>query len=262
VCKTNRARNENDSKCYWDMMASEVPVIEGASTVRPEWKYVYATYTSFTPAGFKTGTDRDPPRFPAQFPARAICQWTVTGMNEQNWPEGLKAPTPHSVGLFHSPSVWGAPDGADRWWAGPGSSHDDASRMVRFYCNRMASGGFEGLVVKGMKNDHSPGPLLTYLALEEFSWHPEESLEDWQKNRLSKLLGGADRAAAYLRIARDNSRDAAARRKLVDEAQTAATAADLPGRARPYWQDLAEEMRYRVRLLETLEAKASRPAPK
>jgi hypothetical protein len=255
VCKAKRAEESNDTGCYWDMMASETPVIEGAAAVKPKWKYVYAAYTSFTPEALKAGTSRVPPRFPAQFPPYAICQWTVTGMDEKSWPEGLKAPTRHSVGLFHSPSVWGAPDGSDRWWAGPGSSHDDASRLVRLYCNRMASSGFEGLVVKGMKNHHSPGPLLTYLALEEFSWHPQLSMDRWERDRLGRLVGGPERSALYLRIARDSSRDLAVRRKLVDDAQSVVNDPKLSPRALPYWQDLAEEMRYRVRLIEVLTAR-------
>ncbi len=261
VCKAKRTEEGNDTGCYWDMMASEAPVIEGAAAVQPKWKYIYASYTSFTPEGMKAGTAHASPRFPKQFQPYAICQWTVTGMDEKSWPEGLKAPAPHSVGLFHSPSVWGAPDGPDRWWAGPGSSHDDASRLVRLYCERMASSGFEGLVLQGMKNHHSPGPLLSYLALGEFSWHPRLSIDQWEKDRLSRLFGGPERAALYLRIVRDSSRDVAARGKLVDDAQSVVNDAKLSPRALPYWQDLAEEMRYRVRLLETLTArdKARKP---
>ncbi len=251
-CKANRARAENDTGCYWDLMASEVPVIEGASAVRPDWKFAYAAYTSFTPAGLRRGTERSPPHFPGQFPAAAICQWTVTGMDDKDWPPGLKAPAAHSVGLFHSPSVWGKPDGAGRWWAGPGSSHDDASCLVRLYCNRMAGAGFEGLVVKGMKNNHSPGPLLTYLALEEFSWHPERTPAQWERERLGRLFGGADRAALYLHLARDGARGAAARQRLVREAEQVAADQTLSPRARPYWQDLVEELRYRGRLEATL----------
>ncbi len=251
-CKASRAREENDSGCYWDMMASEVPVIEGAATVRSDWKFVYATYTSFTAAGMKHGTERTPPRFLKQFPASAICQWTVTGLEEKDWPADLKPPAPHSIGLFHSPSVWGKPNGKDRWWAGPGSSHDDASRLVRLYCTRMAGAGFEGLVVKGMKNHHSPGPLLSYLALEEFSWHSERSQAAWERERLGKLFGGADLAARYLRLARDSTRGAAARKVLIEQAERVAADPALSPRARPYWQDLAAELRYRARLEATL----------
>jgi hypothetical protein len=117
-------------------------------------------------------------------------------------------------------------------------------------------------VVKGMKNDHSPGPLLTYLALAEFSWHPEQTIDAWEKDRLSRLFGGPQRTADYLRITRDSSRDPAARQRLVDEAQSVANSADLSPRARPYWQDLAEEMRYRIRLLETLAANEKKKAGK
>jgi hypothetical protein len=253
-CAAQRKKEENDSAFFWDMMASEVPIIEGAAESKPKWKYVYATYTGFHADGLKHGTNRNPPRFPEQFPPYAICQWTVTGLNESNWPADLKAPAPHSVGLFHSPSVWGAPDGKDRWWAGPGSSHDDASRMVQFYCQRMAATGFEGLIVKGMKNHHSPGPLLSYLALSEFSWHPERTREEWERGRLGRLFGGPDRAAQYLRIVRDSSRDLAVRRELIAEALGVANDQQLSPRARPYWQDLARELEYRVRLLETLKA--------
>ena len=205
-CRATRARESNDTGCYWDMMASSVPVIEGAAVTQPQWKYVYATYTSFLPGGWKTGTSRTPPRFPTQFPPSAICMWTVSGLNQDTWPEGATAPAPHNVALCHSPSIWGTPDGADRWWAGPGSSHDDVSRRARAYCNRIASGNFEGLILKGMKNHHSPGPMLSYIALGEFSFHPERTMEQWETERLSRLFGGVERAANYLRLARDSSR--------------------------------------------------------
>lgn len=162
------------------------------------------------------------------------------------------APTQRSVGLFHSPSVWGTPDGEDRWWAGPGSSHDDASRLVRFYCNRMAETGFEGLIVKGMKNHHSPGPMLTYLALGEFSWHPDRTIEEWETERLGRLFGGRENAATYLRLARDSSRDPAARREMIVEAVGIANSPELSPRARPYWQDLVTELEYRARLNDLL----------
>ena len=254
-CKAIREREENDTGCYWDMTQSSIPFVEEGLAVHPKWKCVYATYTSFLPEGMKTGTSRVPPRFPGQLPSSAICQWTVTGMNESNWPEGVQAPTSHSVGLFHSPSIWGSPDGADRWWAGPGSSHDDASRLVRFYCSRMVSSGFEGLVVKGMKNKHSPGPLLTYLALGEFSWHHEMTMEQWETTRLPRLFGGAERAATYLRLARDSSRVMAERHRMVAEARGVASDPTLSPRALPYWQDLTAELLYRIRLLETITAK-------
>jgi len=252
-CKKKRTANQNDSGCFYDMAASTIPFVEESTAIHPDWKLVYATYTSFLPKGLKTGTERSPPRFAKQIPKSAVCQWTVTGLNESNWPENATAPTDHSIGLFHSPSIWGAPDGKDRWWAGPGSSHDDASRLVRFYCSRMASSGFEGLVVKGMKNSHSPGPLLTYLALGEFSFHPERTMAEWESERLSRLFGGAKRAARYLEIARSNVVDAAERKKLTNEAQATADDPALSPRARPYWRDLADEMRYRVRLREAIE---------
>ena len=252
VCAAARALPENDTRFYWDMMASSVPFIEGSSASQPDWNYVYATYTGFGPEALAKGTDHVPPRFPEQFPTDAICQWTVTGLNESNWPEDLKAPTQRSVGLFHSPSVWGTPDGEDRWWAGPGSSHDDASRLVRFYCNRMAETGFEGLIVKGMKNHHSPGPMLTYLALGEFSWHPDRTIEEWETERLGRLFGGRENAATYLRLARDSSRDPEARREMIVEAVGIANSPELSPRARPYWQDLVTELEYRARLNDLL----------
>lgn len=42
---------------------------------------------------------------------------------------------------------------------------------------------------------------------------------------------------------------------MVAEAQAVAGDPTLSPRALPYWQDLAEELRYRVRLLETITAK-------
>jgi hypothetical protein len=253
-CTAARALEENDTGCYWDMMASCLPYVEEGQAIHPDWKIVYATYTSFSPEGLKQGTDHQRPRFPKQFPPSAICQWTVTGMNESNWPEGLKAPAAHSVGLLHSPSIWGAPDGEDRWWAVPGSAHDDASRLVRFFCQRMASSGFEGLIVKGVVSRHSPGPLLTYLALGEFSFHPQRTMVEWETKRLSRLFGGQEQAATYLRLARDTSRDLAERQRMVAEAGAVAGDPTLCPRALPYWQDLEEELRYRIRLLETIEA--------
>ena len=71
---------------------------------------------------------------------------------------------------------------------------------------------------------------------------------------MSRLFGGAKRAARYLEIARSNVVDAAERKKLTNEAQATADDPALSPRARPYWRDLADEMRYRVRLREAIEA--------
>lgn len=253
-CKSARAKPGNDTGCYWDMMASSQPFIQTCTGIHPDWKIVYAVYTSFLPDGLRTGTAHAQPRFPEQLPAEAICQWTVTGLDENSWPDGAGAATAQSVGLFHSPSVWGQPAQADRWWAGPGSSHDDASHPVRFYCQRMASSGLEGLVVKGMKSKHSPGPLLTYLALGEFSFHPERTIKEWETTRLNRLFGGSELATHYLRIARATTTDTQELQQLIGEAQQVAGDAQLSPRARPYWKDLEQEMRYRLRLRQALDA--------
>ena len=48
--------------------------------------------------------------------------------------------------------------------------------------------------------------MLSYIALGEFSFHPERTMEQWETERLSRLFGGVERAANYLRLARDSSR--------------------------------------------------------
>lgn len=115
-----------------------------------------------------------------------------------------------------------------------------------------------GLVVKGVKSAHSPGPLLTYLALGEFSFHPERTMAQWEETRLSRLLGGRELAAQYLRFARSTTTDTSELQRLINETQQVASGAQLSPRARPYWQYLTKEMQYRLRLRQTLDAKQAK----
>ena len=87
-CQHARERVENDPNYYWDMMVTQIPIIEVGCEISAQAWFTYATYTGFSPGQLWQSTPKEHvrtcvPRFVQQYPESAVCQWTYTEYGEQ-----------------------------------------------------------------------------------------------------------------------------------------------------------------------------------
>jgi hypothetical protein len=267
-CQRARANPDNDPNYYFDMMHTQLPIIEEAWKMVPGAWMTYATYTGFNAGEMWKRTDKAQvrsrvPRFVSQYPERAVCQWTYTFMVDgwgrqpeaavrAKWPAGLRPPTRHSIGLLHQGSQW---HDSDEWWTksprgeATGQRYVDVSELIRYTCSRCHQEGLEGIEIQGEVSDESPANELNYLAFEEFTWHPRRSYEDFVRDRLSRIYGGREEARRYLACVRSESREFAALRKDMDTANEMSQNRQFNYRQRSRWANLRAELARRIALL-------------
>ena len=143
-------------------------------------------------------------------PARAVCQWTLTGMMLQAplplttyletgspdavfdnpaWPRDLAPPTVRSVGLLHQGSQW-YPEGRYRQFVS----------TIKEACLRAYRAGMEGISIHGeVSSLHTPA-ALNYLAFSHFVHWPEDSLVDLGRKTIGQVLGSQDDGESFVRI--------------------------------------------------------------
>src|SRR5262249_33682356 len=78
-CRRTRSLAGNDANYYWDMMVTQLPIIERGSKIGPQAWFVFATYTGFTQDELWKDTTPEKihakiPKFCQQYPPAAICQ--------------------------------------------------------------------------------------------------------------------------------------------------------------------------------------------
>jgi len=264
-CRAERAKPENDPNCFWDMIASQKPILEVARRRRPDGWMTFATYVGFTEATARgvSKTTVYPPKFVNQTPDNAICQWTFTSMTTPvTWPEGARPPAAgfqDQIGLLHHGSLWGSPGDPARWWAAPGAWADEYSTLLPFVCGRIAQAQLGGLVITGQNGNQLPAHELNYLSLEYFGWHPERTYEQFQRDRLVPCYGGAERAALFLKLLRNTAKTPADIEAARLQAQQAGQEKDLDMRQRARWANLTAELARRKKLAELLEKKPHTP---
>ncbi len=255
-CKAQRAKPENDPNFYWDMMVSQVPVVNAAHKINPDLWMTYSPYD-----GYRKEMMSAPPRFLKQFPPDAITQWTYTGMvaTENGWPDDLKPPpgAKHSIGLLHQGSFW---DGPKQWWGSPGQTYALVPEIIQKACARAIKDESEGLEIVGQIGIASPQNELNYLAFEEFTWHPQQTMEGWIANRLPPLYGGVEKARRFIAIVSDATTDSDAIAQGQKEAEATASALTDPRQARR-WSNLAMELSRRLDLAKLRRTKPFGPGP-
>lgn len=267
-CRRMRKKPENDPNFYWDMMVTQLPIIEASRKLLPGAWMTYATYTGFNRDEIWKRTGKslirsEVPRFVSQFPEDAICQWTLTHMVEgwgrepeaevrKKWPAGLGPPTKHSIGLLHQGSVWHR---ATEWWTKPPKRNDtgqryvDISELIRYTCLRCAEEGIEGLEILGEASDDSPAAELNYLAFEEFTWRPRTTMDSFVQNRLARIYGSAAAAGRYLRIVRSSEPTLPALLKDFHAADETSNNRQFNARQRRRWVNLRAELARRISFL-------------
>ena len=266
-CLRSRAKAENDPNFYYDMLVTQLPIIEAARQHNPAAWMTYATYTGFNPAEIWKNTDKSlvrsaVPRFVSQYPEYAICQWTFTHMVEgwgrepeagvrKKWPAGLRPPVKHSIGLLHQGSQWFK---SKEWWTrsprgnGTGERYVDISELIRHTCLRCAEEGLEGLEILGEVSDSSPANEINYLAFEEFTWRPKTAMDDFVRNRLAPIYGGAGNAALYLKMVRSTEQSQASLLKDMRTADEISNNRQFNVRQKRRWANLRAELARRLSL--------------
>ncbi|MBM4071702.1 MAG: hypothetical protein FJ271_22670 [Planctomycetes bacterium] len=253
-CRAERAKPENDPNCFWDMMATQKPILEVAKKMRPDGWMTFASYVGFTEPTARgvSKTSVYPPKFVQQMPDNAICQWTFSSMTTpETWPEDARPPRSSfrgQFGLLHHGSLWGLPMDPARWWAAPGAAADDFSTLYPFVCGRIAKSGLGGLAITSQTGVQSPAHELNYTALEYFGWHPERTYAQFQKDRLQLCYGGAERAELFLKLLRNTTKNPDDIAKDRDQAVRIGRARNLDVRQRARWRNLADELARRQQL--------------
>jgi hypothetical protein len=267
-CKSNRANPKNDPNFYFDMMATQLPIIETARKLNPDTWMTYATYTGFSPQELWQNTDPSQirskvPKFVSSYPEEAICQWTYTGMVEgwghlpeaevrKKWPTGLRPPTRHSIGLLHQGSQW---HNSEIWWTrsprqnNTGERYVDISDLIRYTCSRCADEGLEGLEILGEVSDDSPANELNYLALEEFGWHPRHTWDEFYRDGLARIYGNEEEARRFVKMVRSEERSLPALLRDVNTAEEISQNRQFDSRQRRRWGNLRAEIARRISLL-------------
>ncbi|GDY10646.1 MAG: hypothetical protein DWI21_08900 [Planctomycetota bacterium] len=254
-CKMQRSLPENDQNYHWDMMATQVPVIERGLKISPDLWFSYACYDAYSAALLS-----NPPKFLAQYPKSAITQWTYTKMIADpilnpagSWPLSLRPPTGtnHSVGLLHQGSHW---DVKRQWWGESdksavafGGTYSLVSDLIQQTCHRAIADQSEGLQIIGQIGAASPQNELNYLALEAFSWNPQLDYQTWIDRELAPLYGGPKLSRRYYELVSNITKLPQEIASDIQEAQQTHTQMSDPRQARR-WANLISELRRRQTL--------------
>lgn len=254
-CKIQRSLPENDPNYHWDMMATQVPVIERGLKINPELWYSYACYD-----GYDAALASHPPKFLAQYPKAAITQWTYTKMIADpilnpagSWPFSLRPPagTNRSIGLLHQGSHW---DVKRQWWGESdksavafGGTYSLICDLIQKTCHRAIADQSEGLQIIGQIGAASPQNELNYLALEAFSWNPQLDYQMWIDQELAPLYGGPKMSRRYFELVSNVTKQPAEIANDLREAQQHHAKITDSRQARR-WANLISELRRRQAL--------------
>lgn len=260
LCKAEKAKPGNDPNCFWDMKTTQSPIFEISRELRPDAWMIFATYSGFTEEALSRNLEEAalPPKFLDQYPPNAVCQWTLTKMiTPETWPEGVGPPTGairEHIGYIHQGGLRsccpGHPVDKERWWAGPSAIGDEISEVIQFLCGRIEATGMAGLVMYGEIGAVVPAAELRYIAMEYFTWHPERTMDDFVRDRLSVCYGSEERARLFLKLLRNVTKDPVHIDR--DRLKAGSLAADqtLDVRQKRRWRNLADELSRRQKLLE------------
>ncbi|MBS0262814.1 MAG: hypothetical protein JSS02_12745 [Planctomycetes bacterium] len=256
-CQQQRARPENDRNYHWDMMVTQVPVIEVGLKINPDLWYTYACYD-----GYHADMASCPPRFLAQYPEPAITQWTYTKMIADpllnpagSWPLSLHPPpgTKHSVGFLHQGSHW---DVKRQWWGESaqsavafGGTYSLICDLIQQTCRRAHADQSEGLQIVGQIGIASPQNELNYLAFEAFTWNPQLEFATWVDQELAPLYGGPRLSRRYFELVSHTTQDPHDLAKQVTEAQQIHARITDSRQARR-WANLVAELKRRQALIQ------------
>jgi hypothetical protein len=235
LCR-DRRQHPVSAMSWEDMAMLYAPAAEAVWSVRPEATVVLETYSHTEPVldgtvpTFGGGLPPWAAECLEQFPRGAYVQWVgdyVTApYNSVPWT--TRAPEGFAGNIMRSHHA--------TWWRGRGE--EVAVDWLAELARKSLAQGFNGLSIFGEKGASRTGSELNYLALADYGspGNPEADLDSFLKRVAGPLLGGAERAAEFLRLARliDTPEE-------LDGAAVAARreAAQLSGRVADRWTWLA-----------------------
>jgi hypothetical protein len=226
-CQELRRKMAGDDPDFFkEMVISLGPVIEEILAIRADAWLTFGTYTGFKPAPLPRDMGQPNPNVVLnlanmgssapivvrELPAEIMTLWSLTAMLNQeptalldfleegrpssmlaapDWPEGLRPPGQHNLGLLHQGSQW----------YNRGNKHTRYSieiASIKEACLRGAEAGLEGIVITGEASPRYTPCELNYLALAHFSFHPADSLQAFAERSLAPLVGGPELALNYV----------------------------------------------------------------
>jgi hypothetical protein len=125
----------------------------------------------------------------------------------------------------------------------------DISGLIRYTSERCAQEGLEGLEVEGQVSDNSAANELNSLAFEEFTGHSDVSMDDFVRNRLSRIYGSYEDARRFIRMVRSVERSLPALLKDLHEADEISNNRQFNRWQRRRWANLRSELARRISLL-------------
>ncbi|MBM4027362.1 MAG: hypothetical protein FJ280_18440 [Planctomycetes bacterium] len=203
-CRLCRERRQHPvSALSWDDMALFYgPAAEAVGSVRPDATVVLETYshpepvTDGTVPGFGGGSPPSVAQCLAQFPRRAYVQWVADHFcaPRRSAPWTARAPAGFAGNIMRAHLA--------TWWMGRGD--EVAVDWLAQLAQQSLAHGFNGLSIFGEKSPFRTGCELNYLALADYgsAANPGADLESFLTRVAAPLLGGPERAAEFLRLAR------------------------------------------------------------
>ena len=204
-CPLCRERRRHPVSAFsWEDMALLYPAAaEAVWSVRPDATVVLETYSHAEPdAGpavpsFGGGSPPWAAECLAGFPARAHVQWAMD-----------KIAPPRSSAPWTTPAPSGFAGNIARthvstWWRGRGD--ELAVDWLAALAQQSLAQGFDGISMFGDKSPFRTGCELNYLAFADYgsAANPEADLGAFLDRVAGPLLGGAELAAEFLRLARE-----------------------------------------------------------
>jgi len=218
-CREHKTAWPKDDPDFFRMQAlAYLPALEFLQDHLREKLVTWATYTSFSfglPQQFPNNRwpsmgDRAP-TLVDRVPAESIAQWTLTGvvrspvlpltaylddgspeaaLDNEYWPAQLHPPTRRSVGYLHQGSQWTR--------RGPAGRYQQVISTIKEGCLRAYRAGMEGVSIQGELTRRYVPWALNYLAFSHFIHWPEDSLRDFGRKTLGKVLQSEEEGEAFV----------------------------------------------------------------
>ncbi len=201
LCRERR-RHPVSALSWEDMALLYKPAAEAVWSVKADATVVLETYSHPEPVtggeapGFSGGSPPWAAECIEQFPRKAYVQWVADDFTAPRNPVPWTARAPEGFAGNIMRAHYAT------WWRGRGD--EVAVDWLALMVQLSLASGFDGLSIFGDKSPFRAGCELNYLALADYGSpaNPEADLQSFLTRVAGPLLGGAELAAEYLRLAR------------------------------------------------------------
>jgi hypothetical protein len=208
VCQCTLCRDRRQHPSSWlsweDMAHTYAPAAEAVWSVRADALVVLETYSNPTPhdgedaPGFGGGLPHWAPACLEQFPSGGHIQWVcdqyIPPTSRWEWTAAGVAPAGFAGNVMRCHLA--------TWWRQRGE--ELSVDWLALMAQKSMAHGFDGLSIFGEKSPFRTGCELNYLALADYgsAGNPAADLDSFLGRVAGPLLGGAERAREFLRLAR------------------------------------------------------------